>query len=318
MKQSVKDYLKAIENDQDLYEELSPFDEIEGDKEGSLVKGFVRVRGKHLLELYDYMKNNSDCHYKFCGKELVDALDRDTFSTIPYSAMVRKSRSGPEFNRSELIGSRIAEAFGVDCPYVTSFKDDMSIVASMDFLERDQKMETYKEYTGIEYGRNDLASSWARTLKRKIVNEDNLSEQQKFQLIKNIIKHYIVRKFILVDNDFNCGNVAIVKDSKDYINLVSFDFEFCLNNSTFVSRYKQTPFNFVESNIEDLANDFPNELQVVIQELQLTNERTSKIKSILNDYFDDENAASSWNDYIERTISTLTYFSNKYLPEKSM
>ena len=163
-----------------------------------------------------------------------------------FSAIIRKSRVDSDFAISELVGSRICELFSVACPFVAPMGKSNKIVASVDFLKYSQEMETFAEYTGAMYGRKATATDWARRLKQSLDRDNvhNLTDDKKKILIKDLIKHYLVRRFLLHDNDFNCENLAIVSGSDMDLSLISFDFEFCLNNYIMFNYSQDLPRDF--------------------------------------------------------------------------
>ena len=280
MKPQVRDYLKVIEEEKEISEQLVPFDEVVAEEAGSLTKGFVMIKGRSIPEIYDIIKSNPNTHYKFCGSDYIKNSTKEEFENLQFSAVIRKSRKATDFSRAELIGSRIAEEFGVDCPYVAPLGKNNTIVASLDFLRYSQEMETFAEYTGALFNRQASMSGWVRVFKRALAKDKNyagITKEQVSGLVKEIIRHYIVRRFILKDNDFNCGNMAVVMGIDSTPTLVSFDFEFCLNNSIVFDRCGGLGPEFMERNVAEIMQEYPKEFEEVLKELQMTPARYRKI-----------------------------------------
>ena len=315
MRQRVVDYLKVIEEEQEISEQLVPFDEVDADEMGTLPKGFAMLKGSSIPELYYIIKQNPNTHYRFCGSEYIKNSTQKEFERVQFSAVVKKSRKGTEFARAELIGSRIAELFGVNCPYVAPLGKNNRIVASLDFLSYSQEMETFAEYTGAIFNRQASMSAWIRVFKRALEKDKNyagITEEQKRNLIKDIMRHYIVRKFILKDNDFNCGNMAVVMGADSAPSLVSFDFEFCLNNSIVFDYSGGLGPEFAERNIAEVVNEYPNEISEVLKELQMTPERYSKILGILDTFLEDDYSVKSWARSMDTSIRMLNHYQQEH------
>ena len=315
MKPQVIDYLKVIEDEKEISEQLAPFDEIVAEEAGSLPKGFAMIKGSSIMELFDIIKKDPNTHYKFCGSEYIKNSTKEEFANTRFSAIIKKSRKATDFSKSELIGSRIAELFGVDCPYVAPLGTSNKYVASLDFLRFSQEMETFAEYTGALFNRQASMSAWCRFFKRTILKDKNyagITEEQVSNLLKEIIRHYIVRRFILKDNDFNCGNLAVVMDAEKVPSLVSFDFEFCLNNSIVFDRSGGLGMEFMERNVSEMMKEYPAEFQSVMQELQMTPTRYRKIIGILEEFLDDKPLARSWARSMDTSIALLNNYQQEY------
>ncbi len=314
MRPQVIDYLKIIEEEKEISEQLVPFDEVVAEEVGSLPKGFVMVKGSSLMELYNICRNNPNTHYKFCGTDYIKISTPEEFQKMFFSGIIRKSRKDTMFAQSELIGSRIAELFGVDCPYVAPLGKTNRIVASMDFMKFSEEMETFAEYTGALLPRQANANSWLRFLNRRLDKDEKaglIGEETRKHLNKELIRHYIVRKLILRDNDFNCGNLAVVTGPNKIPNLVSFDFEFSLNNSIVFDLSGSYGDGFDEYVINELASEYPQELREVMKDLTMTKERKSKIEGILNEFLKDEISARRWANSMDTTCSLIRYYFNK-------
>ncbi len=319
---NVRDYLKVIAEEKErLSDVLIPFDEVQGEQEGSSSKGFAMVKGSEMMDLYDIMKNNPDTHFKFCGSDYIKMSTPEEFQRMFFSGIIRKSRSDTKFATSELIGSRVAEIFGVDAPYVTPLGNTHTIVASMDFLKFSEEMETFADYTGALLPRQANATSWLRFLNRRLDKEQKtnpVDNETRNHLIKELIRHYLVRKLILRDNDFNCGNLAVVTGPNKTPNLVSFDFEFSLNNWVVFDLSGGYGSDFDEYVIRGLVEEYPQELREVLSEIQMTPERTKQIRSVLNKFLENEDMAHYWTESMSRTIYLLNYYQEKHTLEQSM
>ena len=306
MKPEVIDYLKVIEDEKDISEHLIPFDEIIAEPVGSAMKGFAMIKGEYIGEVYDIIRDNPNSHYRFCGDDFIRSVSKDEFSKMKYSAIIRKSRRGTDFAISELIGSRICELFGIECPFVAPLGKSNTVVASLDFLKYGQRMETYAEYTGAMFDRKATAEDWARAFSKTMEQDNsyNLTNDKKKLLTKELIKHYIVRRFLLQDNDFNCGNVALVSD-KNQNNYILFNYS------------EAMPLNFMETNIKGLMESFPEEISEVINELQITPERYEAINTIFSRFMD-KGVADFWTYTIKRNSEMIEYYKNQYSQVKEM
>lgn len=319
MKPGVIDYLKVIEDEKDISEHLVPFDEIVAEPVGSAMKGFAMVKGENIIDLYDIIRENPDSHYRFCGEDFIKTATKEEFKNMKYSAIIRRSRRDTDFAISELIGSRICELFQIYCPYVAPMGKSNTIVASLDFLKYGQQMETYAEYTGAMFDRKATSVEWANSFSRALEKdkEHNLTADKKKFLLKELIKHYIVRRFLLQDNDFNCGNLAIVSESDKDLSLVSFDFEYCLNNYILFDYSNNMPPNFMEINIKGLMESFPEEFKTVVDELKITPERYESINTIFSDFLD-KGVADFWAYTLKRNLEAIEFFQNQYSNEREL
>ena len=319
MKPGVTDYLKVIENDKGIAENLVPFDEIIAEPVGSAMKGFAMIKGENITELYDIIRERPNCHFRFCAEDFVKSVTKEEFNNMKYSAIIRKSRHDTDFAVSELIGSRICELFDIDCPYVSPLGNTNTIVASLDFLKHGQKMETYAEYTGVKFDRKATAVDWAKSFKDALDkdSEHQLTEDKKKFLIKELIKQYIVRRFLLKDNDFNCGNLAIITEGNEISHLVSFDFEYCLNNYILFDYSSTVPINFMEINIKELSKKFPDEFGIVVNELKLTPEKYDAIKLVFSSFMDNS-VADFWAYSLKQNLGRIESIYNQYSQDKEM
>ena len=321
MKSRVIEYLKVIEEEKEISEQLVPFDEVLGDGAGSLPKGFAMVKGSSIMELYDIIRANQNTHYQFCGCDYILNSSRQEFANMNFSAVIRRSRKDTDFATAEKIGSRVAEEFGVDCPYIAPLGKTNRFVASLDFLKYGEEMSTFEEYTNAIFNRQASICGWIRVFLRALEKDKRYSgttQKQKSGLIKEIIRHYIVRRFLLKDNDFNCGNLAVVCGKTGLPKLVSFDFEFCLNNSIVFDRSGGLPADFMERNIAEVIREYPQEFYEVLQELQMTPDRYNKILGIMEGFLEDKEMAKNWTKSMDTTISLLNYYQQKYSLDKVM
>lgn len=321
MNSKVNDYLKIIEEEKEISEQLVPFDEVIVDSSEGMPKGFAMLKGSSIIELYDILKNDPNTHYQFCGRDYTLNSTREEFENMRFSAVVKVSKKSTEFSRSELVGSRIAELFGVDCPYVVPLGKNNRIVASLDFLRYSQEMETFAEYTSSLLNRQASMARWVKAFTRaldKDKNYANITAEQRTYLIKEIIRHYIVRKFIIKDNDFNCGNMAIVMGINSIPKLISFDFEFCLNNSLVFDHSDELGVEFMKKNIEEIIREYPNEFKEVMSELQMTSKRYERIIAILEEFLEDKASAKNWANSMNTIIYKLNYFQQEFSLTNSM
>ena len=72
-------YLNDFKLTDEEIEYFELFDELNVEKIGSLVKGYLRCKGKYLEPMYDYLTNNPDNNYVTCLDELIYTGDKSEF-----------------------------------------------------------------------------------------------------------------------------------------------------------------------------------------------------------------------------------------------
>jgi hypothetical protein len=78
------------------------------------------------------------------------------------------------------------------------------------------------------------------------------------------------------------------------------------------------PADFMERNVESIMQEYPEEFSEVMQELQMTDGRKSRIFAILEEFLEDKNMASNWLRSMDTTITRLNFFQEKYSPVNAM
>ena len=318
-----KNYLKN--NILNTHDGFRNFDQLDDDiGEGTSKKTFQLCSGRLLLRMYDDILGNPSCSYVTCVDQLIRTSSREEFEKALVSVVVKEDRGTSltkhKFITSELICSRLANLFGIKTEYTLPVSDDPNKVILVDFLQnvptgensnefRSQKMETFNELTNTEVvsARSEI-SMWLQILEDVLNNNERfsgVSTERKNQIIVDFITQFIGVSLILSNTDFNGWNVAFVhSDDTDWALAPAYDYEYCLGNSSYlIDKYIQKPANFMQTNIEILAKDYPNQMVEAMQHFKLTEDKKLEIQAIFNEFSKPKDYVNQWGQIIIQNLN---------------
>ena len=264
---------------------------------GSSTKAFVMLKGKYLSELYNEVKNKPDCNYVSCVNEKIKDCTWEEFKDFPVSIIGKKARYGdPDYTRAELIYSRLSNIFGLKTGFTIPLTEDYLTIASVDVLgfvpdpsgseidaeHRSQQIETFNELTESLIGRKSCISSWIRALRETIDKHQKywqLSPEHIDTLIHDLIKIYMIRRYVFSDKDLHGENIGFVHsgDYKDLSIAPSIDMEFCGKNSSVFFKETQEDFEFqLKMDLAHLNIRHPQHLNSVIYDLKQVRDNNSE------------------------------------------
>jgi hypothetical protein len=319
-KYTEKDYLKILgDKHHDMF---VPFDVVDSGLMGTLPKGFVMCKGKHLGKLYESLHGNPSCNFITCMGESIHNISRSDFDDLNISVVIKTARYDDNaFTASEVTGSRIAEILGVKTPYIDYVGDDKSRIMCVDFLSKGLEQTTFSDIMFLKpIGRNSTVGEWIEEfLKFKFYERGlkNISEEKTSELIEDIFRAFVVRRFLIEDNDMNSGNIALIHN-KDYsrVQLISYDYEFCFNNDLKVvyitpeDAFERSEMRqkFLNRNLLWMAKNYPKETESVMRGLQLNELQRHRIDKTFDEYSATPEVIEYWkyhlNSNIERVLDT--------------
>ena len=301
LKYTPKDYLKMIVNEHDMF---VPYDEVDAEKVGTSTKSFVMCKGEHLVNLYRYKKSKPQSHIITCVDNYIESSTEEEFKNLKIPVVLKSARyDDKEYTISEVTASQLAEVFNINSPYISYVNDNPQLIMSVDFLGKRNQMESFADMIdNHKIGRIHPISLWIDYFNEETEKEKykNIQPEIKKQLLLDLIRAFLIRRAVLMDNDLNSGNLGFIFN-KDFseMSLISFDYEYCFNNnSKIVDMTKAIPKDFIEKNVIWLSKYYPNELQIIINELSLTGEQKQQICDILDEY----KVSSGMRDYWKRII----------------
>lgn len=305
----VEGYLKLVEESKkDMF---VPFDEIDSEIMGTAKKTFVMCKGKYLLDMFREIKNNPKTNFMTCRDEFIKDSTEDEFAKANISVVLKSARyDDSDYTTAEVAASKMAEVFGIITPYIDYVSDDKKIIMSVDFLSFGQDLKIFSEFEGADnLSRIHGVSYWIKSMNNELQKSQNndVSLENKKRLILDLIRAFLIRRFILADNDLNSGNLGVIKDNKTHeMSLISFDYEFCFNNNSRVLDY--TKFNtedFMKKNIEWLCKNYPEEIKIVMNELSQYSTKVDKVTKILDSFTDRQSTKEYWLYTFQKNINTL-------------
>ena len=309
------DYLKMIEQRrQDMF---VPFDVVDAESMGTAEKSFVRCKGSYLKNLYKIIRSNKDTHYITCVNDFIRCSSPKEFEDQKVSVILKSARYDDKlFSASEVIGTKLAELLGINTPYIDYVDDEKKTIFIVDYLSRNDSLIPFNELIPNvgEITRKHSIGLWINRLKRATEKDQKLSSisnETLLKLIHDLIKAYLIRIFILKDNDLNGGNLAFIHSQDcSSVDLISFDYEFCFGNNFKVFEIDaDTNSEFIERAIQDILEypyiDLSRVLRDVIEELKVSDALSEKIKEIVNEYPVNDNLKEYWGYQIISNLNNL-------------
>ena len=256
---------------------IEKYSHIEGSVDGHTYKDFFRVDSNIFQEAFEEIQNNPNCKFQTPYNEIVKE------GIIP--EMVSVLIKGTERSKEEMLASQILNYFQVGTPVNLSAVGERMFegyrlpysacgnssgiydyVISMDFIGENQRLEdlTIAYDNRVFWFFDESEDAAAKAFEKMLTTGGlkNLPSERKNEIYTNLmedfVRSYLVRKFVLMDSDFNDYNVGVlIDDKKGDAQIINFDFEytfhhFCnigelVKNATpIVSRYPFLWCEFVE------------------------------------------------------------------------
>ena len=318
-----KEFVKRLKARQTMKKlPIHAFDEV-GAVNGKINKSFVMCEGAYIEAMYYDLTGNPDNHFVTCIDEsLYDHhISVEEFRGRKISAIVKdsdskgyqKSIKSSEAERSttaELICSRVADLYSISTEYVAPIKGSPYGCIVVDFLSGNEQLEDYAEFTGKKptvYAEGSSIANWIDPLYEEILKRaPGNSFQKKFAyvrpMIKEFVKQYIFKKYIVHDADFCSLNIGVVHtpDYKEMKISPLYDNERCLLPGV---RCEQG--SGLEEDIAYLVKHWPGLLKSIIREFTLPQEKKQKMKSIIETFEERSDTANEYFNIIEN--STLNF-----------
>ena len=300
----------------DVYE---VFDEFQNQGSlGTAGKLFARVKGRFLGDMYQKQKKKSS-YFVTCVDDLIRSSDysKEQYNELGISAIIKEVRNGDFPNgENDLISCNLAPLFKVKTAYTTRMPSDNRKLINVDFLQKGQQMETYTDLTQrlINGWKNDIDvwfSRLADALYREIPNLNIETNHIKRELLKDFVRLFLFKKYIICDSDLTGGNFGFIH-SGDYQDLTvapGFDYEYSFNNKFF--RFT-TSSHELGSDIDYLTRRYPEVIKKIIEEdFQITDKKQQQIKSIINHFEARPKKASKIYDVVIHNTALMKSYYEK-------
>jgi len=267
---------------------------------GTSPKKFSQCRGSYLMDMFREIRNDPDSRYVTCVDRLIadETFTEEKFKDFPVSVILKthKNEFKEEFTTNELIGSRIANLFGIATEYVAPIKDNPDKYLVVDFLTGNQQIETFCQFLNtikLDAYHFDISRKgdccikhYIEPLIKAVMNfYKNKSAYARAIKLKQILidftTQYFFKKYIIHDADL-CGvNFAVVYSSRNTNLRVSpaYDFEKCF----FPGRRTLQGYG-MEEDLKYLTNSYPALVRSLLKTFTLTPEKRDKMQDIFNEF----------------------------------
>lgn len=275
--QEVLNALDYIEYDFDSIEK----EEYSGEKElidGRTEKRFLRVGSKCFEKLISELQNNPNCSYLTHANEAI----KEGIIPSHISALVKKESASSISNLpivgfavSEVIASQILNFY--ECP--TAFntvcvdkmdkdedRDEVCKIVSADFISSDEEFYSFADlglynWHGIE--------NIVHKNKELLDNYKGYSEENKNKVSDDYVLSYYVRKYLLLDTDFDSRNIGLLVNSKEKtLKNINYDFEFACKFSAefeFKDYVIHDSFEFFKNRFPKIYNHFVGKTKQIVE-----------------------------------------------------
>lgn len=302
---------------------LSPFD-VTDKPDGLGAKKFARCGCRYLEEMYDDVTNKSSNYVTCIDKPLHDEkISKDEFKGLNISTIIKgydgsyNITSPATLNSNltdtscELICSRLANLFGVKTQYVAPIKGNPYCCIIVDFLKDNEEFMDFKEFTGHSastYLNEFDIGSWIGPLSSKIFFQTpdamfnpELARSDINRVVEDFARQYLFKKYIVHDSDLCVVNIGVIVTPDGKTSCApAFDFSACLSPGV------RTPQGQgMERDIEYLNKNYPKILKHIINDFEVTSEKESKIKDIVQKFAPDSFLAK---DYINLVLNSSLSF----------
>ena len=263
--QEVQDALDYTEYDFDnvILEEYSGEREV---LEGRCQKEFYRTDSKLFQKLIKELKDNEKSTYVTYANSVIKE------GVIPekLSVLIKTKKLDENTQRniiSEVLSSQILNYFECSTPYNMAFKNGLDEIKllSVDYISENEEFNSFMDLK--LYGWYAIENVVAKT-KEFLDSFDGVLEENKNQVLGNYVLSYYVRKYLLIDSDFDYRNAGLLINKKDKtLKYINYDFEFgCLLDAE-----REFKDYVLQDSLEYLKRKFP----------QVYNRFTYKIKQMV-------------------------------------
>ena len=297
---------------------IKSFDEfIQGNYMGVVPKSFVRCQGYYLMDMFHEIRNHPDTNYVTCMDDMIKDPDttEDLFSRASVSCILKEfsGKDDADSASNELIGSRLADLFGVKTDYVAPIRHNPNKVLAVDFLSGDEQMETLRDmikkvvpfYKFKDNSAPIVESLTEMTKALEVKIPDSAHKAQQIHKIQiDFIRMYMFKKYIIGDRDIATLNVGFIHTG-DYSDLrlaPSFDYEAALDNIHTITG--------IEEDMMYLCREYPEHMKVIIKDFSLNGKRDA-IHSIINKFSPEHRAVNSIN-IVENMLLNIHGYYNRY------
>ncbi len=304
------------------------FDEV-GETNGRINKKYVLCEGSYLEEMYHDITSNFNNGYITCiDEDFVDAdFTLDEFRKKKISCIMKLSEF-KSYNRrykeseaeratsAELICSRLANLFNVTTEYVAPIHDNPYGSILIDFLSGDEELMDFEEFTGTRptvYAEGSNIGKWIEPLvntiiKKSPVKGQNLMARVVRPMVRDFVKQYMFKKYIVHDNDLCFANIGVVHNADNTLLRMSplYDYEKC-----FLPGIRSSQGQGLEDDLDYLVEHWPGLLKGVINDFTLTDEKKQQMVDIVKRFEPSAVKANEFCNLIEN--STINFVGNAYM-----
>lgn len=307
--------------------------------DGLETKKFARCKCSYLDEMYDDVSSN-DSHYVTCMDSLLrdEKISKEEFDGLHVSTIVKGYYGSYDTDEhtlnikledasSELICSRLANLFGVKTQYVAPIKDNPYCTLIVDFLNGQETIQNFKEFTGASpssYLKGFDISSWINPLVNQVffrtpdaIFNPELARADINRVVEDFAKQYLFKKYIVHDSDLCSVNIGfIVTPDGKYDVAPAFDFSNCFSPGV------RTPQGEgMENDIEYLSKNYPNILKNITQDFELASNKNSEMNGIIQRFVPEPHLAKDYYNLVENSTlnfveTAKNYLNGKYLDKE--
>lgn len=265
---SLKQVVDALNYEEFDFNKLE-IEEYSGEKDaldGRCEKYFCRVDSKHFKNLINELADNLKSSYVTYANNVIKE------GVIPekLSVLIKTKKLDENTQRniiSEVLSSQILNYFECSTPYNMAFKNGLDEIKllSVDYISENEEFNSFMDLK--LYGWYAIENVVAKT-KEFLDSFDGVLEENKNQVLENYVLSYYVRKYLLIDSDFDYRNAGLLINKKDKtLKYINYDFEFgCLLDAE-----REFKDYVLQDSLEYLKRKFP----------QVYNRFTYKIKQMV-------------------------------------
>ena len=294
------------------------FDEV-GDTNGKINKSFGLIEGHYIEQMYYDLLSDPDNNFVTCVDECLydQNIELEEFRNMKVSSILKVSTSTKYENRhksseaerstkAELICSRVANLYNIKTEYVAPIKDNPYGCIIVDFLSGDEQLEDFGEFTGKHptvYSAGSSIRNWMEPFLDEIVQRiPGKDYKAKYAVVrpmmKEMVKQYIFKKYIVHDADFCSANLGIVTSPANKTMSVSpiYDFERCL-----LPGIRSAQGDGLEEDIHFLVKHWPGLLKSIIKDFTLSQTNKQKMKKMIASFEPTTDRAREYYNIIENS-----------------
>lgn len=302
------------------------YDEIIGRIGGSTTDRFVLVKGEFFHELFDEVRNNSDCKYVTYLNDII----KQGYTPENVSALI-KNPWCRDYALAEVIASKIMNYFSIPVSYYSLAKCGKDIYTlSPDFLKENEEITNlYMEMREFSPGKSKVKDYIQHIFKgiedsvRDFYTRDDMSREDfdkiietSYNMKEEYLRMFLIRQMLLNDVDFDTYNVGIIKNRE--AQTIGFSPVFDLSSSLIIS----TPEDGIKSIMKIFNNDYPDTLHDFMSKLEAGTKadenNISAFDKMLNSAVSntEEKALVDIREVLNRNIKNIKdEYKKSYIPE---